>query len=169
MTSKYFSPRSTRKLATLTFLCLLSLQSVVAQTGPGDWTNVQNLEIGSDICLKTKQGRKLQGRLDSVSGEKLSLWSSERDFPGRITVRREVPREYVKEIRMNHRAVSVVAGAAIGLGIGVAAGAIVDSQARSREDNGILGATLGLFGGLAGAAIGRTFPFIKGKRVYYVP
>src|SRR5579883_2808999 len=130
------------------FLALwLCLQGAMAQsTASGSWSAVEALAPGSDISVKTTQGLKLQGTVDSVSEIGLVIWSSERRFPGRATVRREIPREEVREIRMNRRGLSTLAGAAAGAGLGIAIGAPIDAQARSNEDRGVVTAVLALLG-----------------------
>lgn len=156
-----------RSLVTLVLIVAIFVTSALAQTG--DWAAVEGLPSGADISIKTKQGSKYQGNLDSVTPELLILWSQERDFPGRKFVRREIPRADVKQVRLNRRLASVAAGAAIGAGIGVGVGAIADSQARSNEDNGLIGFVLGLLGALIGAGIAKSHPFIKGKTIYLAP
>ena len=82
---------------------------------------------------------------------------------------RSIPRDDVKCVRLNHRVWSQIVGAAIGLGAGVAIGAAVDAHARSNEDNGVVGATLGILVGFGGGLIGKSHPFIRGKVIYQAP
>lgn len=156
-----------RSFVTLFLAVSLLVSSATAQSG--DWAAVEGLASGTDVSVKTKQGKKYQGEVDSANSERLIIWSQERDFPGRKIVRREVARAEIKQIKLNHRLTSIAAGAAIGAGIGVGIGAAVDSQYSSNEDRGLLGVVLGLLGAAIGAGIAKSHPFLKGKTIYLAP
>lgn len=167
---------SKHKMATLSrpcFVLLLALalvcQSSFAQASLGDWQNVRNLGVESDISVKTKAGDKYHGELVGTTIDSLTLDSDERGFPGRVTKRRELHREDVREVRFVRPGASLLAGAAIGAGLGAGIGAGVDSTARSNEDRGLLTAVLALLGGLIGAGVAHHYPFIKGKKIYVAP
>ena len=149
-------------LLAITFLTTACLGQV------GDWAAVEGLAPGTDISIKT-QGRTYRGEVVSVAVDHLTLWSQERDFPGRKLVRREIARADVKQIRLNHQWLSVAAGAGMGAGIGVGIGAAVDSHYPSNEDRGVVGVVLGLLGAAIGAGIAKSRPFIKGKSIYVAP
>jgi hypothetical protein len=135
----------------------------------GDWATIKGLNIGDDIWIKTKQGKKYQGQFDSADPEKVILWSNERSFPGRVVVKREIARIDVQEVKRIHRWVSTGVGATIGAGIGVGLGAAIDARARSNEDTGIAGVVFGLLGGALGALLAKTHPFIKSASIYTAP
>jgi hypothetical protein len=133
------------------------------------WSAVQALPAGEDISVETKSGENFQGSVIAVDDRQITIWSRERNFPGRKLVRRDIPREVVRRVRTNHRLLSALTGAGIGIAAGVAIGAAVDARARSNEDNGVLGAALGLLIGAGGALLGKTHPFIHGKTPYQAP
>jgi len=156
-----------RRTFTLLLTTAFLTTTCLAQTG--DWAAVEGLGQGTDITIKTKQGRSYRGEVDSVAVDHLTFWSQERDFPGRRLVRRDIARTDVKQVRLNHRWWSVAAGAGIGAGIGMGIGAAVDASYSSNEDRGLLGPVLGLLGAAIGAGIAKSHPFIKGKSIYVAP
>jgi len=143
-------------------------QSSFAQTGLGDWTNVQNLPLDSAISVKTKRGNKYHGELVNVTPESLTIDSDERGFPGRVIRRRELRREDIKEVRFVAQVASALAGAGIGAGVGGAIGAGLESASKSKEDRGLATGALATLGSLIGLAIAHHNPFVKGKLVYVV-
>ena len=62
----------------------LASQSSFAQAGLGDWQNVRNLAVDSNISVKTKAGEKYHGDLVNVTTDSLTLDSDERGFPERL-------------------------------------------------------------------------------------
>lgn len=167
---------STHKKAAFCRPCLVLLltlalagQSSFAQASLGDWQNVQNLAVDSNISVKTKAGDKYHGELVGSATDFLTLDSDERGFPGRVTTRRQLRRQDVQAVRFVRPGASLVASAAIGAGLGAGIGAGVESTARSNEDRGLLTGVLALLGGLIGAGVAHHYPFIKGKRIYVAP
>jgi hypothetical protein len=146
----------------------LARQSSFAQAGLGDWTSVQNLALDSVISVETKNGEKCHGGLVNVTPEFLTINSDERGFPGRVTRRRELRREDIREVRFLAPMASLLSGAAIGAGVGAGIGAAVESTAKSNEDRGLLTGVLAILGLLIGAGIAHHYPFIKGKLIYVV-
>jgi hypothetical protein len=152
--------------------CLLLTMAILTSTclaQTGDWAAVEGLAQGTDISIKTKQGRNYRGEVDSVAVNRLTLWSQEHDFPGRKLVRREIARADVKSVRPNHPWISIAAGAGIGAGIGIGIGSAVDAHYPNNEDRGLLGEVLGILGAAIGAGIAKSHPFIKGKAIYVAP
>jgi len=156
-----------RSLVALVLTITVFVTNAVAQSG--DWAAVEGLKSEADISVQTLSGETYQGNFDSATPELLVLWSQERDFPSRKLVRREIPRQQVKKVRIVHRVGSVVAGSAIGAGIGASIGVIADSQMRNHEDRGLVAFVLGALGAGLGAAISKARPFIKGRVIYIVP
>ena len=146
----------------------LASQSSFAQAGLGDWQNVRNLAVDSNISVKTKAGEKYHGDLVNVTTDSLTLDSDERGFPGRVTRRRELRREDIQEVRFLAAMASVLAGAAIGAGVGAGIGAGLESAAKSNEDRGLLTGVMAILGLVIGAGIARHYPFVKGKLIYVV-
>lgn len=52
---------------------LLSTATVSAQTTTSDWSRVNAVATGSDVSVKLKSGKTINGRLNSVSETTLSL------------------------------------------------------------------------------------------------
>ncbi len=154
----------------LLFAVLLGRLPAAAQTDLHDWKKLENVAAGTELWVKTTEGA-CTAQLESVNDEELRLVRHRRilfvihaDRPYRI------PRAEVREVRYGHRALSQLAGAAIGVGAGAGIGAIVDARARNRVEEGhIGGVTLGFLGGILGAATGENHPFIKGKKIYVAP
>lgn len=66
----------TLQLATIRILLsslLLSTVTVSAQTTTSDWSRVNAVATGSDLSVKLKNGKTINGRLNSVSDTTLSL------------------------------------------------------------------------------------------------
>jgi len=148
---------------------LLAGESSLAQTLPGDWTNVQNLPPDTAISVKTRAGAKYHGELIRVTGDSLTLASDERGTPGRTIRSRELNRQEIREVRLVAPATSMLAGAAIGAGVGAGIGAGIDATAKSKEDRGVITIVLAFLGAGIGIAIAHHYPFVKGKRVYVAP
>lgn len=156
-----------RRCCALWLVLGFACPSGFAQGNLGDWKNVQNLAPDSGISVKTKAGKKYHGDLVNVTADSLTLYSSERSFPGRIKRRRELRREDIQEVRVLAPTASVLVGGAIGAGIGTGIGAGLEASAKKRE--GLVTVTLALLGSATGAAIGRDNPIVKGKKIYVSP
>jgi len=152
----------------ISFLILLLLAgSSTAQTG--DWAAIEGLQSGADIYVKTIKGRKLQGQVESTDPERLVIWSQERGFPGRAIVMRQISRADVKQVRLNRRGASAVAGAAIGAGIGVGLGVAADAPSKDHEARSVVSLVFGALGAGLGAAIAKSHPFLHGPVSYEAP
>jgi hypothetical protein len=145
-------------------------QSGWAKPNVSDWKNVEALDSGSAIWVRTMAGKKLHGELVRVTDEMLWLYSDEPGFPGRRSIQREIPREKVKEIRRFSQAASIAVGTAIGIGVGVGIGAVIDARAPVPDDDPHLATFIfGLLGGLFGSAVSSCSTLIKGKTIYKAP
>ena len=155
-----------RSIAVITLACLLAGSTAFSQSGLGDWQNVQNLQPGTQVVVKTVAREKYLGSLINVTADSLSMNSDERGFPGRVTRRRSIRRAEVKEVRLRRRGASILLGGVIGAGAGAAIGGAIEASSRSNEDRGVaLAVLIGLGLGL-GALIGRHVNLVKGRRVY---
>jgi hypothetical protein len=90
----------------------------------------------------------------------LSVDSDERARPGRITRKRDVMRDEIREVRRLQKLQSALAGSAIGGGVGAAIGVSVDSAARSNEDQGLATTVFTLLGAVLGWMTTRHTPLI---------
>jgi hypothetical protein len=131
------------------------------------WMNVLHLPMDADISVKTK-GRKYQGYIQHADDNYLVIMSSEKSMfgPGRRWIPRKLAKDQILEVRLNRRMLSGLAGGAVGVGAGAAVGLIVDSRYKNGDMYGLVAFVLGLVGGLIGAAVSHTHPFIKGKTIY---
>jgi hypothetical protein len=145
---------------------LLSQYTVEAQS---DWQRVINLTTGTPITVKMKTGDRYNGSFVAAAVDGLSMDSDERAHPGRITRRRDLIRDEIREVRRLQKLQSALAGAAIGGGVGAVIGIAVDSAARSNEDKGLATAVFTFLGAVMGGMIARHTSLIKGEKIYVAP
>jgi hypothetical protein len=157
---------SCRCFLAIVLACLLAGSPAFSQSGLGDWKNVQNLDPGTQVVVKTVASGKYFGRLVNVTPDSLSINSDERGFPGRVTRRRDIRRAEVQEVRLRRQAASMLAGGAIGGAAGAAIGGAIEASAKSGEDRGVALVVLTGLGFALGALIGRHANIVKGRRVY---
>jgi len=155
-----------RSLAAMALVCFLAGSTAYSQSGLGDWKNVQNLDPGTQVVVKTVGRDKYSGRLVNVTADSLAMDSDERGFPGRVTRRRTVRRAEVREVRLRRQGASMLAGGAIGGGAGAAIGGAIEASAKSGEDRGVVLVVLTGLGFALGVLIGRHANIVKGRRVY---
>lgn len=160
---RHFAPHL---LAVFLLVCVFTGTSC-AQTG--NWAAVEGLRTGTEIAVRTVTGEKFHGRFEVADPDHLVLWSDERSFPGRMTVRRELSRSKVKQVRLNRRVASMAAGAAIGAGIGAGLGVAVDAPSKDHEARGLVSFVFGALGAGLGAAIANSHPFLHGPVIYEAP
>jgi hypothetical protein len=155
-----------RCIAAIVLACLLAGSTAFAQSGLGDWKNVQNLDPGTQVVVKTVAREKYFGRLVDVTADSLSINSDERGFPGRVTRRRAIRRAEVKEVRLRRQGASILVGGAMGAGVGAGIGGAIEASAKSGEDRGVALVVLTGLGLGLGALIGLHANILSGKRVY---
>ena len=155
-----------RSIAAVTLACLLVGSTAFSQSGLDDWQNVQNLQSGTQVVVKTVAREKYMGSLINATADSLSMNSDERGFPGRVTRRRSITRGEVKEVHLRRRGASILLGGAIGAGLGAAIGSAIEASARSGGDRGVALTVLTGLGFGLGALIGRHVNIVKGRRVY---
>jgi hypothetical protein len=149
----------------LSLLLAPLLLAAVAPAQTGDWQIVQHLQPGTKISVRIAGPFHNLCVFEHATDEQLvcehvmhgprgALFSSERVYP----------RKMVREVRLEHSdAANIATGAAIGGGIGAAAGASVNNGTLTRGGGAIL---LGGVGALIGGAFGRDFPVTHGKVIY---
>ena len=149
----------TRQFATIGILLsslLLSTVTVSAQTTTSDWSRVNAVPTGSDVSVKLKSGKTINGRLNSVSDTTLSL-----TVKNAVQDLRREDVASVYTVTRKSATKSTLIGAGVGAGAGAGLGAIGDSQENSFAfADGVLtagGAVLGAgIGALTGFLIGRS-------------
>ena len=135
---------------------LLSTVTVSAQTTTSDWSNVNALATGSDLSVKLKSGKTVNGRLNSVSDTTLSLTVKNATQDLR---REDIASVYT--VTRKSAAKSTLIGAGVGAGAGAGLGAIGDSQNENSFTfaDGVLTAA----GAVLGAGIGALTGFLIGR------
>lgn len=150
----------TRQIAIIVVLLsfLLSPVTLGAQTGTHDWSRLNSVASGTKLSVKTKDGKKVEGTLNSVSDSSLSLTVK--------NAAREIRREDVASVHEVWKK-SATKSTLIGLGVGAGAGAEIglagdasnDAGGFEGIDNAVAGAITvigALAGGIAGFVIGKT-------------
>lgn len=150
----------TRQIAIILVLLsfLLSPVTLVAQTGTTDWSRLNSVASGTKLSVKTKDGKKVEGALNSVSDSSLSLTVK--------NAAREIRRENIASVHEVWNK-SATKSTLIGLGVGAGAGAVIglagdasnDAGGFEGIDNAVAGAITvigALAGGITGFVIGKT-------------
>ena len=136
---------------------LLSTATVSAQTTTSDWSRINAVLTGSDLSVKLKSGKTVNGRLNRVSDTTLSL-----TVKNAVQDLRREDVASVYQVTKKSAAKSTLIGAGVGAGAGALLGAIGDTANENSflDTDGILtagGAILGAgFGALTGFLIGKS-------------
>jgi small nuclear ribonucleoprotein (snRNP)-like protein len=108
---------------------LLMPGSLVAQTSTApmnDWSRLAAVESGSQLSIKLKDGKKVEGKLSGFTDSALSLSIKNKTV--------EVKREEVRSIHQVKRK-SAGTSTLIGLGVGAGAGAVAGALARANDND----------------------------------
>ena len=149
------------KTRTIAFLLMLSTflmgvtPALAQQAGvSSDWSTVQAIAQGEKISIETKDGKKMKGRLRSVSDTMLTL--------DRGSKTSDLSRDSISKVyRMvgstgksvgKAAAIGAAIGGGVGIGLGVASGGYEDLS--KGEIAGILGVVGAGLGGVIGAVVG---------------
>lgn len=155
-----------KSLVVLIIVALLCPTAVLAKGSSSDWGKVQRLKRASKIIVQTKHGLEYTGELRSVTADSLFLTT----FAGVGGQLIEVRRDDIQEIRTKR--FSSIAANALGLAIGISAGAavggIIDARSQSREDPHLTTLLFGFLGSLGGLPIGRGLSKTT-KTIYVAP
>jgi hypothetical protein len=149
------------------FLALFTAIAASAQSGLADWNNVRNIAPGTDIWVKGTHGN-VSGAFQSADDQAIYLlqWRRRPFVGGRYSQRCLVPRDQVRQVRFAKRALSALAGGAIGVAAGVAAAAGLNAQYKNHESDSIVTFVFGFFGGLLGEGVGEHTAFLHGAKIY---
>ena len=96
---------------------LVSPVTLVAQTGTNDWTQLSAVTSGTRLSVKLKDGKKVEGTLNSATDTSLSLTVK--------SAAKEIRREdvaSVHEVSKKGAGKATLIGAGIGAGVGAALG-----------------------------------------------
>jgi len=144
----------------------------VAATAPAafgqrsnDWANVQSVAIDEDVSIKLKDGHKLSGKFSSANDSELTIIRK-----GKQQV---VTKDTIGEVYVLKRKAEKGKYAAIGAGIGAAAGGGIGAvKASQTSDDGGIYTVVGLAFGTGFGALGGLL-FGAGKRkhvlIYQAP
>lgn len=143
---------------TFTIISLLSqplfLPGQDVAAGQQDWAAVQALSAGVKLQVEIKDGKRLKGKLNSVSPTALTLTANNKTT--------NLNRDDIQKIyqsRGGSRVTSALIGAAIGAGVGAGAAlALLGATGGSDDTTGIIGR-----GTLIGAGIGTAVGVAIGK------
>lgn len=132
----------------LTIALLSSTAAVSAQASANDWSRVTALESGSKVAVKLKDGKSVEGRIDSASDSSLTLKVK--------STNRELKREDVATVHHLTKR-SATKATLIGAGVGAGAGALVGAAGATNDFDkldqavtaglAIIGAGMGAVGG----------------------
>jgi hypothetical protein len=158
----------------LLFVLLSIASPAQGRSVDSDWRKVQKLKRDTPIIIKLRSGEWLRANLVRADDTQLGLEQEvQPDDHGLLTLR-EVQRTDVQLIyrvsRPLSQATRKIIGGVIGLGLALGIGAIVDSQQKSHEDDGLLVVPLSLITVPVGIAVGgHTFGHEKHKLIYESP
>jgi hypothetical protein len=159
----------------LVFLFLLSIVSCAqGRSADADWRKVQKLKRDTPIIIKLRSGEWLRANLVNADDTQLRLEQQVQPDDQGLLTRREVQRSDVQLIyRVSpplSQSTRKFIGGLVGLGVALAVGAIADSQAKSHEDDGLVGFSVALIAVPGGIAIGGNTPGReKHKLIYEAP
>jgi len=151
-----------RRVALITLVIssiILSPIVVLSQgtTTTGDWGALKNLPTESQLAIKLKTSKTVEGQLISVNDEGLTLASKNRNV--------EIKRDEVASI---HQIVkkSATPSTLIGMGVGAGAGAALGAIATINDDDNFEKIDHAATAGLAvlGAGVGAIAGYLIGKR-----
>jgi hypothetical protein len=150
----------TKQIAIIVVLMLsflLSPVTLVAQTGTNDWSRLNTVASGTKLSVKLKDGKKVEGTLNSVSDTSLSLTVKKAAKEIRredIASVHEVSTKSAKKATL----IGLGVGAGLGTGLGLAAEKAENDSFLETRDSvtvGFIALTAGI-GALTGFLIGRS-------------
>ena len=136
---------------------LLSAVSVTAQGQTNDWSKVSALSSGSNVSVKLKNGKTVNGTLGSVTDSTLTVTA--KNTP--VDIKRDDVRTVHEVIKKGSATKAALIGAGVGAGAGAAAGAISDSNNDDGFEKLDSAATAGL--AVAGAGVGALVGYLIGR------
>ena len=151
----------TRQFATIVILLtsfLLSPVTWAAQVAINDWSRLNSVANGSNLSVKLKNGKTMDGTFNSVSDTALTLLVKNTST--------EIKRDDIRSVHQVGKT-SVTKSTLIGLGAGAGAGALLGAAGEASDNDNRIGSIDGtaVVAGLTvlGAAAGAITGFILGK------
>lgn len=140
-----------------------------AQPNLAGWDSVKRLAANQPIRVRSVQGSATCD-FDAANADSLFCTERRRVFFVPVEHPRQFRRSDIRSVRLSRRALSTLAGVAIGAGAGAGIGAGVDASAKNQVEEGHIAAVLfALLGGMFGAGIGQHTDFLAGPLVYQAP
>ena len=130
-------------------------------TSSGDWASVKSLTSGSKLSVKTKDGKRFEGKLDSVTDTAISITNK-----GKTETVEASTVKTIYEIVGKSRASSIGIGAGIGAGAGAGVGLLLLGVTGGSDNAGAVVAPFILGGAALGAALGAAFSRKKRTLIY---
>lgn len=152
---------SKRIATSITLIASLLLSSTATAQTRTDWSRLNTIESDSKLSVKLKNGKTINGKLNSVSDSALSLTVKKKP----VDIRREEVLT-VHQVTKKSVAAPTLIGAGAGAGIGAAAGAVSDDdEGFAIVTKGQLAAGLAVIGAGLGAITGYFIGRGRSKRV----
>ena len=127
---------------------LVSSTPIFGQSVDGDWSRVSSLTAGTKVSIKLKNGKSLDGRVNSTSDSSLTITAK--------STTRELKRDEVQSVYLVKKR-SAVPATLIGMGAGAGAGAAIGALGATNEFDKLdqaVTAGLAIIGAGAGAITG---------------
>ena len=142
------------------FALLSQPMSLFGQT-TGDWSAIKALSVGQEIRVETKAGKKVDGKLVSVSDARISV-----SHGGQAEEFSVADVKKVYRIGKVSRGTGIAMGAAIGAGVGAAiGGGALAATGGSDNTGGVIAPFIAVGAGI-GALVGGLIPRKKRTLVY---
>ncbi len=140
---------------------LLSAVTVTAQGQTNDWSKVAALASGSNLSVKLKNGKTVNGTLSSVSDSTLSLTA--KNAP--VEIKREEVQTVHEVVKKGGGGKGALIGSAVGAGAGAGLGVAADANDDGLEVHNGVTAGLAVIGAGVGALVGYFIGRSGSKRV----
>ena len=145
----------TKQIAIIVMLSfLLSPVTLMAQTGTNDWSRLSGIAAGTKLSVKTKDGKKVEGTLTTVSDTSMTLTVK--------NAAKEIRREDVQSV---HASAKKSAGKWTLIGAGIGAGLAGGLAIASETNDNPLEVKDSVAAGMVvlGAGLGALTGFVIGK------
>ena len=148
-------------IISITICAFLTQPFVLLAQNTNDWAAVKGLGSGQEIRVETKAGKKLDGKLEAVSDDKIS-----------VSTNGKTEEISVSDVKKVHRAgngsrgTGIAIGTAVGAGVGTAIGiGLLAATGGSDDTGGVLAPFIAIGAGL-GALAGAFVPRKKRTLIY---
>jgi len=166
LTRSQMTPPMNQSLKQLLLLVTIAVSATAQPVKPiAQWTNLNQLKMGSEIRVGLTGGKTVTGFLQSVSPDSLAINAA--------TSQESLARQDIKLVslkRPGHRGRNTLIGLSVGAAGGLAAGAAIDRATPSRGWFNNFGlAVFTPIGAIIGTVVGVAIPTGGWRVVYRVP